>query len=111
MFAKQGLHINGARWNLHLNCIDEALPRQFFAPMPTIELRPVARQPEDELDAECDAVVYHYHAPVFHTVSQFNEQQSGPAATSFVMFVDLKSHQSPTHWINRSTAIYCQLPE
>lgn len=108
----QGLYIQGARWNLDSNCLDEALPRQFFAAMPTIELRPVAEQPKDGPDAEIDATEYHYNAPVFHTVHQTNAQQyGGPSASNFVMFLDLKSHQSPTHWINRSTAIYCQLPE
>lgn len=108
---KQGLHIKGARWNLDSDCIDEPLPRQFFTPMPIIELRPVVKRPNDVSYTEMDGTQYRYNVPVFHTVSQSNERQSGPSTTNFVMFLDLKSHQLPIHWINRSTAIYCQLPE
>lgn len=107
----QGLHIKGARWSLESDCIDEALPRQFFAPLPTVELRPVARQPKAALDAKTDGNEYEYNAPVFHIASQSIERQSSSFTSNFVMFLDLKSHQSPTHWIYRSTAIYCQLPE
>ncbi len=131
----RGLFLQGGRWNStgdgmstsssgrggasnsgsqSHGCLAEALPRQLFAEMPLVWLKPY--QPNNSTDgtsAPSSSSATVYECPVYKTVARAGELSTTGHSTNFVMSLqlDVGANATPDHWIRRGTAVVLQLAE
>lgn len=72
--------------------------------MPVILMEPILKSTKvvDENKYEC---------PIYKTSERRGVLSTTGHSTNFVMFMELNSKVKPTHWINRGTALLCQLDD
>ncbi|XP_037908989.1 dynein heavy chain 3, axonemal [Hermetia illucens] len=100
----KGLFLEGARWNRETHALDESFPKILFDQMPVILMEPILKSTKvvDENKYEC---------PIYKTSERRGVLSTTGHSTNFVMFMELNSKVKPTHWINRGTALLCQLDD
>ena len=98
-----GLYMQGARWELHRNRIDESEPGSLFIEMPVVWLDPSL------VDQKVDGLLY--PAPLYKTSLRAGELSTTGHSTNFVLFFELPTTQAPVHWIRRGVALLCQLDD
>ena len=96
------LFMEGGRVNGDLK-MDESLPKQLFAPMVCVLLKPA---PQDQL------LDYpHYECPVYRTAARRGVLATTGHSSNFVMFLRVPSEQTSDHWIARGCALLCSLSD
>lgn len=88
-----GLFLEGASWHRSGAKLAECLPKVLFTPMPVIHVSAVnSNAPKDPRLYEC---------PVYRKPRRTD--------LNYVFVVDLKTTQSPDHWILRGVALLCDV--
>lgn len=98
-----GLFMQGARWDLHRNRIDESEAGVLFIEMPVVWLDP------SSVDHKPDGLMY--PSPMYKTSLRAGELSTTGHSTNFVLFLELPTTQQPVHWIRRGVALLCQLDD
>ncbi|VDP44403.1 unnamed protein product [Schistosoma curassoni] len=98
-----GLYLEGARWDLMSNCLNESKSKILFDIMPVIWLIP---KKLSEINREST-----YTCPVYKTSARRGVLSTTGHSTNFVLYIDLKTNQPQEHWINRGVAALCQLDD
>ncbi|CAH8611141.1 unnamed protein product [Schistosoma intercalatum] len=98
-----GLYLEGARWDLMNNCLNESKSKILFDIMPVIWLIP---KKLSEINREST-----YTCPVYKTSARRGVLSTTGHSTNFVLYIDLKTNQPQEHWINRGVAALCQLDD
>ena len=99
----QGLYLEGARWNRGKQILDESLPKILFDTLPVMWLRP------GRTDEFAKRPVY--SCPCYKTTARRGVLSTTGHSTNFVLFIDLPSDQTQSHWTNRGVASLCQLDD
>lgn len=97
--------MDGGSWNRELQCVDEVRMHELCDRLPIICMFP---EHKSSMGPETKSS---FHAPVYKTLERRGVCTRNSHSTNFVMFINLKSRQLPRHWIERGTAIVCQLNE
>lgn len=105
LYPKQGLFLEGARWNRQENSLDESFPKILYEPMPILTMEPLLKADRIE-----DPIGF-YDAPIYKTSERRGILSTTGHSTNFVMFISLKTKKLPQHWITRGTAALCQLDD
>jgi len=103
-----GLFLDGARWNITSNCLDEQLPKTLFVQVPAIWVKPTLK---NELPALYEQVVGSFETPLYKTSERRGTLSTTGHSTNFVMPVRLNSRQSSKHWIKRGVCMLLQLDD
>lgn len=104
MFSKQGLYLEGARWNRETKLLDESLPKILFDFLPIITMTPTIKSEELLLQQEMK-----YNCPIYKTIERRGVLATTGHSSNFVMFIELDTQKSQNHWINRGAASILQL--
>jgi len=99
-----GLFLEGAKWGEKENCILEALPKQLYSVMPTIQIKPCAKK-----ELKQDKILY--KCPVYKTSTRAGQLSTTGHSTNFVLAVDLRTRKSHPEkfWVRRGVAMLTQL--
>uniref|UniRef100_A0A7S4DG85 AAA+ ATPase domain-containing protein n=1 Tax=Lotharella globosa TaxID=91324 RepID=A0A7S4DG85_9EUKA len=100
----RGLFLEGARWGNEENVILEALPKQLYSVMPTIQIKPCskAKLPKNKSLYKC---------PVYKTSTRAGQLSTTGHSTNFVLAIDLRTRESHPEkfWVRRGVAMLTQL--
>lgn len=105
LYPKQGLFLEGARWNRQEHCLDESLQKILYDQMPILTMEALLKVDKIE-----DPIGF-YEAPIYKTSERRGTLSTTGHSTNFVMFISLKTNALPQHWIMRGTAALCQLDD
>lgn len=95
--------MEGGRWNRNKRFIEEEKPFQFYDYLPIIVMTPIQK------NNDLAAMEKVYDAPVYKSGRRQGNYTRAGHSTNFVMYIGLGCDLSYQHWINRGTAILCQL--
>eukprot|EP00667_Euglena_gracilis_P023689 EG_transcript_26892 len=95
-----GLHMEGARWEAASGAIAEPRPKELFAAMPVVWLRPAANRPPP---------AGRYACPVYKTLARAGTLSTTGHSTNFVLMMDVPSGTAEAHWIRRGVACFCEV--
>lgn len=93
------MFLEGARWNRQLRTLDESLPKILFDTLPVVTMTPTIKSDELLEDEKKK-----YDCPIYKTTERRGVLATTGHSSNFVMFIQLNSAASPSHWINRGTA-------
>jgi len=93
----QGLFLEGARWNREQQMLDESLPKVLFDSLPVITMTPTIKSEEQDEQRM-------YDCPIYKTTERRGVLATTGHSSNFVMFIQLNTQATPSHWINRGTA-------
>lgn len=99
----KGLFLEGARWDISNNRLEEALPRRLHENIPPIWLRPMIHS---EIPNEPS-----YSCPVYKTSERRGTLTTTGHCTNYVISVSLPTHLSQDHWVLRGVALLCSLSD
>lgn len=95
-----GLFMEAFRWDSERKLLADSLPGVMFADLPVMHMLPVAHfkpPPED------------YIAPLYKTSTRAGLLSTTGHSTNFVVPAHLPTDKPPAYWINRGSALLCQL--
>nr|XP_014091747.2 dynein heavy chain 12, axonemal isoform X1 [Bactrocera oleae] len=95
-----GLFLEGARWNLKENIIDEQLPKILIYTVPAIYFKPV------EILKLLEGT--RYKCPLYKTSERKGVLSTTGHSTNYVIPILLKTKVKASHWVKRSAALLCQ---
>ena len=99
-----GLFLEGARWGEDENVILDAMPKQLYCVMPTIQIKPCskAKLPKDKELYKC---------PVYKTSTRQGQLSTTGHSTNFVLAIDIRTRKShpEKYWVRRGVAMLTQL--
>ena len=98
-----GLFLQGGKWSFDSGKIEECAKGELFCLMPSIWIEPVK---SEDLDSKGT-----YQCPLYKTSERKGELSTTGNSTNFVLYLDLPTTSSETHWIKRGTALLCQLDD
>jgi dynein heavy chain len=84
--------------------LEESDPKILFVEMPVIWLEPVI------IDQYNPKEIF-YQCPLYKTSTRKGTLSTTGHSTNFVMFLGIKSHVDPEHWVRRGVAMLCQLDD
>lgn len=82
----RGLFMEGARWNIEKNSIDDSLPKQLYTEIPVIHLDPIQNRVEPTSGV--------YRTPVYKILSRRGTLSTTGHSTNFVMWIELPSNRT-----------------
>jgi dynein heavy chain len=88
----QGLYIEGARWNVDEDCLDQQKPKELVNEMPLVQIIPVEAN-KLKLRGTLKTPVY---------ITQLRRNAMG---VGLVCEADLKTKKHPSHWILQGVAL------
>ena len=121
-----GLFLDSARFDVGAHCLEEAAPRELFAPVPYIHMLP--RHVNDLEPVEGTMELYTvdrsmppyqggtchvYMCPVYKTSVRYGVLSTTGHSTNFVIFirVPMAAAHTQKHWIKRGVAMLCNLDD
>lgn len=102
----KGLYLEGARWDRISGTLDEPMPRILFDKLPIFDM--IAKNSPLDNCLKSDG---EYNAPLYQTTERRGTLSTTGHSTNFIMFLQLKTETNIEHWVNRGTAVFCQLAE
>lgn len=99
----RGIFLEGARWDPDMGEMSESLPKVLFDQFPILWLKPGSK--------ETFVIENSYKCPVYKTTERRGTLSTTGHSTNFVMWIQLPTHVSEQHWINRGVAAICQLDD
>jgi dynein heavy chain len=105
-----GPFMEGGRWDIHSQQIEDCRPGEMFSSMPVIHFLPVGeRDYIEDLDAE--GGLLRYACPLYKTTARAGELSTTGQSTNFVCSVLLPTTVSPNSWVLKGVALICALDE
>ncbi|CCW64140.1 unnamed protein product [Phytomonas sp. EM1] len=117
-FYIHGLFLEGARYDVGMECLAESRKGELFTELPVIHLMPVRHslQLPPEKRTEGGAT---YACPVYKTAARVGMLSTTGLSTNYVISLDIRAgnecddvfNTTPEHWIQRGVAILCMLDD
>jgi dynein heavy chain len=102
-----GLFMQGARFDLETEKMEESRKAQLFFSMPVIQLNPLTMTEKmDRMDTRLT-----YRCPLYKTSLRAGTLSTTGHSTNFVVPMDIPSDQPQAHWIRRGVALLCMLDD
>jgi len=97
----RGLYMEGARWDDKEHLLAESHPKELYIEFPITWLKPVQnrKKPDDGF----------YDCPVYKTLTRAGTLSTTGHSTNFVLFIEVPTSLSQSHWINRGVALFTGL--
>ena len=97
----RGLFMEGARWDDQEHQLAESHPKELYIEFPITWLKPVKnrKKPDDGF----------YDCPVYKTLTRAGTLSTTGHSTNFVLFIEVPTSLSQSHWINRGVALFTGL--
>ncbi len=92
-YQKQGLFIEGSRWDSDRLGLAESFPKILFDSLPSILFKPVETE---KLSKQATST-----RPVYKTSARRGVLSTTGHSTNFVMYLEVPSYKPQMHWINR----------
>ncbi|XP_065071378.1 dynein axonemal heavy chain 6-like isoform X2 [Rhopilema esculentum] len=102
-----GLFLDGAKWNVNENTLEESSPKQRFSPLPEAQLVPTQVERTSKQDEKEDSG-RSYLCPVYQTSLRTSSLTSSRHTMNFVSSIRLRTSVHEDHWIRRGVALLCQ---
>jgi len=97
----QGFFLEGARWDYDTHMLGESKPKELYTDFPFLWLEPKQHR-ENPTDG-------FYECPAYKTLTRAGTLSTTGHSTNFVMYIEVPSDKSQSHWINRSVALFTAL--
>lgn len=101
-----GVYLEGARWDRGTCYLEDPISRILFDNVPILDMIAIEVN-EGVLDH--DKKETEYDAPLYQTTERRGTLSTTGHSTNFIMFLKFRSRRPIQHWINRGTAVFCQL--
>lgn len=98
-----GLYMEGCRWDVETNKLEDSRPGIMYTLAPLISFIPTISQ--DNVDEEDE----YYLMPVYKTSARAGQLSTTGHSTNYVISIEVMTHQKPQYWIQRGAAFLCQL--
>eukprot|EP00854_Cymbomonas_tetramitiformis_P006969 gene6969-8311_t len=96
-----GLFMEGARWDSTTHAIGESRPKELYTEFPLMWL-----DPKQHRVAPKDGI---YMCPCYKILSRAGTLSTTGHSTNFVMYMEVPSKHTQSHWIDRGLALFTQL--
>lgn len=96
-----GMFLDGARWDEDKMMLAESHPKQLFAEMPVVWLKPVVDRVPPTKNI--------YISPCYKTLKRAGVLMTTGHSTNYVMTMEVPSDKTQSHWIRRGLAIMLAL--
>jgi len=96
-----GLFIEGARWDNASHAVGESRPKELYSEFPMLWLEPLQHRKAPETGI--------YNCPCYKILSRAGTLSTTGHSTNFVMYMELPTTETESHWINRGVALFTQL--
>ena len=96
-----GYFLEGARWDYDAHQLAESRPKELYTDFPLMWLEP-ARNREPPKEGV-------YNCPAYKTLTRAGLLSTTGHSTNFVMYMEVPTDKSESHWINRSVALFTAL--
>ena len=96
-----GFFLEGARWDYDAHLLTESRPKELYTDFPLMWLEPV----KDRVDPT-EGV---YQCPAYKTLTRAGTLSTTGHSTNFVMYLEVPTDKSQSHWINSSVALFTAL--
>ncbi|CAH2255707.1 dynein heavy chain 14, axonemal [Pelobates cultripes] len=104
-----GLFLDGAKWDIKTQALQESEHQHRFYPMPQIQFIPRVNGVGVEDEASDEEMPYTYECPLYRTPKRAGTLSSTGLSTNYVTAITLQSCFKPKHWIRRGVALLCQM--
>jgi dynein heavy chain len=103
-----GLHLEGARWEIGEDHLLEPEPMELYCKMPIIWFKPINRKGKAINPAELNAKKETYSCPTYY----YPIRTGTIDRDSYIMAIELKPGEKPIeYWVKRGTALLMSLAE
>jgi dynein heavy chain len=92
-----GMFLDGARWDAEAKMLAESHPKQLFADLPVVWLKP-------EVDRKGGARDGVYISPCYKTLKRAGVLSTTGHSTNYVMTMEIPTDKPGAHWIKRGLA-------
>ena len=96
-----GFFLEGARWDYDTHLLTESRPKELYTDFPLMWLEPC----KDRV-APTSGV---YNCPAYKTLTRAGVLSTTGHSTNFVMYLEVPTDKSESHWINSSVALFTAL--
>ena len=96
-----GLFLEGARWDMSKQRLEESKPKELYT-----EMRPLWFKPEVNRKVPPTGI---YNCPCYKTLNRAGTLSTTGHSTNFVLPIELPTVMDQNHWIGRAVALICAL--
>ena len=96
-----GFFLEGARWDYETHMLTESRPKELYTDFPLMWLEPC----KDRV-APAGGI---YNCPAYKTLTRAGVLSTTGHSTNFVMYLEVPTDKSESHWINNSVALFTAL--
>mmetsp|Transcript_14881 Transcript_14881/g.35929 ORF Transcript_14881/g.35929 Transcript_14881/m.35929 type:complete len:812 (-) Transcript_14881:260-2695(-) len=96
-----GYFLEGARWDFEKHQLAESKPKELYTDFPMMWL-----EPKQHRVAPTEGF---YECPAYKTLTRNGTLSTTGHSTNFVMYMEVPTDKSQSHWINRSVAVFTAL--
>ncbi|CAK85038.1 unnamed protein product (macronuclear) [Paramecium tetraurelia] len=100
-----GLYLQGCKWDVGTNQLEESDPLVLFQEMPVVWLEPVIASTQNQNSQKF------YKCPLYKTSTRRGTLSTTGHSTNFVLYLELTTGVEPAVWTRRGVALLCQLDD